>query len=168
MGYEISAKDLSEITKTGKVTFADFLSEREATILSHSGDKRDSFQTCPLSKKILTKKALGTLLFEILEKRPIRLVYSKNVTGETTFPLERLSIEEVYLGMFLSYKDHSVTFYTKEATPDLEGPGMLVFFGDARARFLLKEEDSERSYLLKKGYASGDKLETKDYPLVFK
>ncbi|MCH9811476.1 hypothetical protein K0U07_01785 [bacterium] len=168
MGYEISAKDLTEITKTGTVTFAEFLSEEEVAILKHSGNTRDSFQNCPLTKKILTKRDLGKLLFEILEKKPIRLVFSKNISPPATFPLEDLSIDEVFIGMFLSYEDGSVTFFTKEATPELTDAGMMVVYGNARARFLPKEADKESSFLLKKGYASGDKLETKDYPLIFK
>lgn len=168
MGYEISAKDLSEFTKTGQVSFVDFITSDQIQILKHGQSVRDSFLHCPLTKKIFTKRDLGKLLFEMIEKKPIRLVFSKKITKQQTLILEDIAIDEIYIGMFLSFKDGSVLFYNKDVEPEFEDDGIVVAFGEARARYLPKEEDKENSYLLKMGYAAGDKLKTKDFPLVYK
>ncbi|MCH9624790.1 MAG: hypothetical protein S4CHLAM27_12270 [Chlamydiia bacterium] len=116
----------------------------------------------------MVNRELGNLLFEMIKKRPIRLVHSKKLSKHTFFSLEDISIDEVYLGMFLSYTDRTVQFFTKDYIPEFETDGMVVVYGEARARYIQKAEDIDGSYLLKQGYASGDKLATKDYPLVYK
>jgi hypothetical protein len=168
MGYEISSGQLTELTKTGTVTFADFITEMEGQILSHSPGTIDSFQKCPLTKKIFVNRGIGNLLFEMIKKRPIRLVHSKKLAKNTFFSLEDVSIDQVYLGMFLSYTDRTVEFFTKDYVPEFETDGIVVVYGEARARYIQKDEDVDGSYLLKQGYASGDKLATKDYPFVYK
>ena len=168
MGYEISASQLTELKKIGSVVFADFITETESSILNHSSGKRDSFKNCPLTKKILVNRNLGNLLFEIITKRPIRLVFSKKVKQGEFFSITDVSIDEIYLGMFLSYTDKTVLFFTKDYVPEFESDGMVVLYGDARARYIQKDEDSDGSYLLKQGYASGDKLKSSSYPLVYK
>ncbi len=168
MGYEISASQVSEFTKTGKVQFIDFITENQVSILKHAQGDRDSFQKCPLSKKILVNHDLGKLLFEILLKRPIRLVMSKKVKAGDICDLEKISIDTVYLGMFLAFDDKSVLFFNKEFTPKFECEGIVAIYGEARARYIKKEEDPDNVYLLKQGYASGDKLLATKFPFVYK
>jgi hypothetical protein len=168
MSYEISASQVSELKKTGRVQFVDFITETEVAILKHPKKERDSFQECPLSKKILSNHDLGKLLYELLHKRPIRLVMSKKIKANDRCDLLHISIDEVYLGMFLSFEDKSVLFFTKEFIPHFESEGILAVYGEARARYIKKEEDPESVYLLKQGYASGDKLLTSKFPFVYK
>lgn len=168
MGYEISASQVSELTKTGRVQFVDFITDEDVSILIHSQGTRDSFQKCPLSKKILVNRSLGKLLFDILLKRPIRLVMSKKVEAGDRCDLTTISIDEVFIGMFLSFEDKSVVFFNKDFIPEFESAGMIAIYGEARARFIKKDEDPESVYLLKQGYASGDKLDTAKFPFVYK
>lgn len=168
MGYELSASQLSEMRKNGFVVFADFISEQDVAVLKHSDGDRDSFQRCPLTKKILANRDLGKLVFELCAQRPLRLVLSKKVINEEMFCLNDVSIDEVYIGMFLSYEDLSVTFFNKDHNPEFESDGMVAVYGNARSRYIQKMYDEDASYLLKKGYASGDKLSTHEYPFIYK
>ena len=167
MSYELSAASLSEMRKTGLVSFADFITENDVQILRHSDGERDSFQKCPLTKKIFIHRSLGKLLFELTEERPIRLVMTKKVAASETLIANDISIEEIYVGMYLSFEDFSVTFFTSELE-EIPAEGIVAYYGSARARYLMKEKDNDSSYLLTKGYASGDKLKDKEYPFVFK
>ena len=168
MRYEIQASQLSEIKKTGKVAFVDFINETQRQILAHNAEKRDSFQFCPLTKKILVNRALGDLLYEIIEQRPIKLIYSKKVGKNESFSIANVSIETIYIGIFFPFDDSPVIFFTEKYDTEFDTDGLVALYGDARARYLQKEQDSESSYLLKKGYANGDRLNSSEYPLVFK
>ena len=168
MRYEISASQLSEIAKNGVVWFTNVITESELAILKHHAGTRDSFQICPLTKKILTSRSLGSLLFEIIEKRPIRLVMSKKMHPNESLDFDHISIDTIYLGIFFPFDGDASLFFNKNFVPEFETEGLVVLYGDARARYVRKDQDPEVSYLLKKGYASGDKLSDKEYPLVFK
>ena len=168
MGYEISASQLTEITKTGAVAFSSFLSEKEIQILKHSNGVRDSFLRCPLTKKIFIHRDLGKLLFEIIEKRPIRLVMTKKVSEKESFDLSKISIEEIYIAIYFSFNNTETIFFTKDYIPIFEEEGIIAIYGDARARYVKKEEDLDNAYLLKNGYSSGDKLIISQYPFIFK
>ena len=168
MGYEISASQLTEIAKEGFTVFKDFITEEEASILKNSSPVRDSFQQCSLTKKIVLKRDLGKLLFEIIGKRPIRLVMSKKTAPMESIYLKDISIEEIYIGIFFSFEDFTATFFKKDLEMEMPSSGFLALYGDARARYMQKEEDKDKHYLLNKGFASGDKLDSERFPLIYR
>ena len=168
MGYEISASQLTEITKYGIGTFVDFFTEQEAQILKHGDGKRDSFQRCPLTKKIVTSRDLGKLLFEITNKRPIRLVMTTKVSAGEIFYAKDISIEEIYLCIYYSFEDLTAQFFLSDYEIEFPDNGFVALYGDARARYMQKDFDDNRQFLLNQGYSSGDKLKTESYPFVFK
>ncbi|MCH9622124.1 MAG: hypothetical protein S4CHLAM20_15590 [Chlamydiia bacterium] len=168
MTYEISASLLIEIKKTGKVVFADFITETQIQILSHHADERDSFQICPLTKKILANRALGKLIYEIIEEKPIKLVMSKKVHKGEVFSIKDISIETVYIGVFFPFDGSGTMFFMPDHLPDFETDGLVALYGDARARYMQKEHDPDMGYLITKGYAGGDKLKSSEYPLIYK
>lgn len=168
MRYQIPARELSLLKKEGHVFLIDFVSEEDIKILAHNADKRDSFQFCPLTKKILTNRALGTLLYDMIEQRPIKIVMSKNVKKGQIFSLKDVSIETVLIAIFIPFDGTPALFFTPGYLPEFECDGMVALYGDARARFAKKDGDDDASYLLRKGYAQGDMLKSSEYPLVFK
>ena len=168
MGYEISASQFTEIKKTGKVSFASFLSEEKIQILKHSSGVRDSFLRCPLTKKIFINRDLGKLLFEITEKRPIRLVMSRKVNEKESFDLSKISIEKIYIGIYFSFENTETIFFTKDYIPTFEEEGIVAIYGDVRARYIQKKGDLDTGYFIRNGYSSGDKLNISQYPFIFK
>ena len=168
MGYELSASSLSAFQKTGIVEFLEFASEEQIQILSHSAGTRDSFQTCPLTRKILTHRDLGTLLNEIIQKRPIKLIMSKKLSQDEIFTPLDISIESVYIALFFPFDGSSTHFLMPEIEFEAPSEGLMVVYGDARARFVPKKNDPETGYFINKGYAGGDRLKSAEYPFVFK
>jgi len=168
MGYELPASSLSEIKKNGKVEFLEFVSEEQIQILSHHADRRDSFQSCPLTKKILTARDLGKLLNEIVQERPIKLIYSNKLLQGREFNASVIPVETVFIGIFFPFDGSPTLFFMPEVTFEAPANGLVVLYGDARARFVPKDEDPDAGYFIKKGYAGGDKLKATEYPLVFK
>jgi hypothetical protein len=168
MGYEISASQLTELVKEGFVVFKDFITKNDMEILENSKVERDSFQKCPLTKKILLNRDLGKLIFEIIGKRPIRLVMSKKIFSMDSIFIKNISIEEIYIGVFFSFEDLTATFFLPFVEMEMPCSGFLALYGDSRARYIQKEEDIEKHYLLSKGFASGDKLDSARFPLIFK
>jgi hypothetical protein len=168
MRYEIQAGQVSEIKRNGNVLFLDFIDETGIQILSHNAATMNSFQICPLTKKILSNRALGQLLFEIVEERPIKLVMSKKVSKDESISINDISIETIFIAIFFPFDGSPTMFFTDLYSPVFETEGLVAFYGDARARYIPKDNDIDSRYLLKKGYAGGDKLSAIDYPLVFK
>ena len=64
---------------------------------------------------------------------------SKKVEAGDRCDLTTISIDEVFIGMFLSFEDKSVVFFNKDFIPEFESAGMIAIYGEARARFIKKD-----------------------------
>ena len=168
MAYQLSASQLSSYRKEGHFSAKDLFSENDISIILDSKEGMNTFQEDPNLKKVITKRGLGKLFFEITEKSLHRLVQTRTVSANQEILLQNISIEPIYIALFFNYDDHLITFFNQTHSHMTNSEGLLLVYGDPRARYVKKDHDINSAYLLNKGYANGDKLPSEEYPLLRK
>ncbi len=139
----------------------------------NSTSKRDIWRNNTEIKKIITSRALGELLFEFTDVKPIRLAYDEYLsTNQADATLEQIgSIQGVIGGIIFNLEepgnalivssDYPVPFHTLKSH-------YLVAYCQKNSVYVLRTNDPHTHALKQLGYSHGDRLNDKQHPIIFR
>lgn len=165
MQYEITPAQLSHFRKKGEITFEALFDDSVRKAISHFRQGEDLFRTEEKIRSVVLNTSVGKLIFELLGKKPIRLLHDAIVQNQT-LDLSHLCFQGVLIGALFPFSDNVITFFSVDHPIEVTEPALLAVYGENNARYVLHEQDPNSSRLKKLGYAYGDRLKIEDFPYV--
>ena len=166
MKYEVLLQQQQLFQKEKTISFEQFLpfplTERVGNNLSYNNWKR-----YPEIAKIVTHKGLGSIIFQLTNIFPVRLLFDTMILKKTIH-LKKISFSEVLIGVLIPLDSCSLILFSPDFSYTIEDKHLLIAYGQSSSRYQFKKEDPFPTSLKKQGYASGDVLSPKDFPFIFK
>lgn len=165
MRYEVTQSQIAYFTKNKTILFEDFfpITVNDSTHKYTSGF--DLWRKHPEIKKIALNRELGTILFQLTDIRPIRLLYDQIVENETV-DLTKSPFQGAFIGVLIL--PTSLIIFTSELPFTVEERSLLIVYGELNSVFTFKEKSPFTARLKKQGYNYGDALSSDDYPLIYR
>jgi len=167
MQYEITAAQLNHFKKEGEITFESLFDDSVRQVIANHQTGEDLFRKEAKIRSIVLNPKIGKLIYELIEKRPIRLLYDR-IVEKSTIDLNHLSFQGVLIGVLFPFSENTITFFSVEHPKEIEEPALLVVYGATNARYVLHEQDPNTARLKKMGYTYGDRLKTEDFPYIYR
>jgi hypothetical protein len=165
MRYEVSSSQIAYFEKNKSITFEDFYSKESLEVLDKYPFGFDIWRQNNDVKKIVLNKNLGLVLHELLNTRPIRLLYDK-ICRDEIIDLKNSSFQGVIAYCVIG--QDCIQIVSPEVATEVKEKSLLVVFGVLDSVFTFKENDPYSVSPRKLGYDYGDALSTDDYPLIFR
>ena len=165
---ELSEGQHRHFIEEGIIEFEWALPEKLKTIISNEPHKRDLFRKSKELLQFLSHKNFGRFVSQLIKVRPYRLVMDASILSSEELDISKLSFQGAALGIIFSLEKDTVTFFEPDITPPIKPSDFLVVIGENNTLYVPHEEDANRNYLKKLGYAVGDKLKNEDFPIIYK
>ncbi len=162
MRFDVTASQLSHFHKNHSIVFEGFLTESELLAVNSHKSGHDLWRHNPEIKKILVNKEIGELLYELTLLSPLMILQDKVIQNET-INLPSLPFQTTLMGLFFPFGSSEMIIFKADHPP--VGSGLLAIYAKHPCTYVFK---SGETALKKLGYAYGDTLEIKDFPLVYK
>lgn len=188
MKFTISLDQRNYLHNTGYIPFYDLLNAAELKILSELPTKkqRDLWRTQAPLKQIVFSKRLAELVFELTQKKPLRLAYDQYIPERLHYeeqdplkeifgsePLQnRTSISSLIGALLIGIKTSESYFILPTCAFPYESlephPFFMIAYGDSHSQYLYETRDPENHYLKSLGYVFGDHLKDNLHPILLR
>lgn len=197
MKFSISLEQRNFLNQKGYIPFYELLSAQELKTLNGAlqGQKHDIWRENDSVKKIVFSRRLVNLVYELTNKKPIRLAFDHYLpekprgllNTEKASPVEEFFENEIPLQEQISINP-LVGMFLLTLTGDSAGNGyfvlpgtifplnelsaseryFLIGYGDSHSQYLYETRDRDVHFLKTLGYVFGDRLNDNLHPILLR
>lgn len=168
MQVEITAKQLNHFREFGVLALENVIDEKTFETIKNCRVKLDAWRYDEIIYKGVASKLVGQVIFELVKKRPIRILTDSIVENETV-EASHMPFQGIMMGAVIPFEENLVTFFTPEKSMTIAEKSYVVVYGENNARFVMRDEVTSLTKQMKDlGYSFGDRLKTKNFPVFFK
>lgn len=190
MKFSISLDQRTFLNKKGYVPFFHLLSSLELKILNEGidqalkqdqGNGRDLWRLSDSVKKIVFSKRLVDLVYQLVEKKPLRLAFDQYISDSASVLENRSSVSPLVGSLLIVLNGNEsvgegggyfilpaadVTLEDFQFSP--EQRFLLIGYGNIYSQYLYQPLDPHVHFLKKLGYVFGDRLNNALHPILLR